>query len=176
MGLLHWDFVPKPSYFAFKDVLGELAADPPPGSSLGGGSELREDEPFAPVAAVSAAAAPSAADTTGPVLTELALRPRVLRGGRRRARLSFWLSEPAEVTLTLDRARRKRGCGTRCARWSRVPGSRLHAGRAGTNRIAFAPRLRGRPLPAARYRLWTVAHDPAGNSSSFRRTGFRILP
>jgi polysaccharide biosynthesis protein PslG len=173
MGLLHLDFVPKPSYGAFKDVLAELAAsDSPPRLPLQGGSELQELGPFA-----SAASTPAhTADVTAPVLTGLALRPRVLRGDRRRARLSFWLSEPAEVRLTIDKAGRRRSCGARCVRWSRLPGSRVHAGKAGANNLTFAATLRGRRLPARRYRLSAVARDPTGNASLVRRTVFRILP
>jgi|SRR5918999_3468402 hypothetical protein len=176
MGLLHSDFVPKPSYGAFRDVLAELAASPPPGSSLGGGGQLQEKGPFEAVAPVTAAVHASTTDTTGPVLTELALRPRVLRGDRRRARLSFRLSEPAEVRLTIDRAGRRPSCRARCLRWSPLPGSRIHAGPAGANDLTFAATLRGRRLPARRYRVSAVARDPSGNASLVRRTGFRILP
>lgn len=173
MGLLHRDFVPKPSYGAFRDVLAELAAsDPPPGLPLAGGSELQQQGPFGSVASTAA----HTADVTAPVLTELALRPRVLRGDRRRARLSFRLSEPAAVRLTIDKAGRRPGCRARCVRWSRLPGFRVHAGGAGANDLTFAATLRGRRLPARRYRVSAVAHDAAGNASLVRRTGFKILP
>jgi polysaccharide biosynthesis protein PslG len=172
MGLLHLDFVPKPSYGAFKDVLAELAAsNSTPSLPLQGESELHQQGPFASVASTPV----QTADVTAPVLTELALRPRVLRGDRRRARLSFWLSEPAEVRLTLDKARRSPSCRARCVRWSRLRGSRVHAGRAGANDLTFSATLRGRRLPARRYRLSAVARDPTGNASLVRRTGFRIL-
>lgn len=180
MGLLHHDFVPKPSYGAFKDVLAELvASDSPPQ----GGSELQQQEPFAPVAStpahtadVTAPASAHTADVTAPVLTELALRPRMLRGDRRRARLSFRLSEPAAVRLTIDKAARWPSCGARCLRWSRLPGARVHGGWGGANDLTFVATLRGRRLPARRYRVSAVARDPAGNTSVVLRTGFRILP
>jgi hypothetical protein len=182
MGLLHRDFAPKPSFWAFKAVLAEFAAEavpqsPPPlggepGRSPHPGGELPGQGPFAPIASTPV----PAADVTVPVLRELALWPRVLRGARRRARVSFWLSEPAEVTFTIERARRRPGCRTRCGRWLRLPGSFVRDGRAGANRLAFAAALRRRPLPPRRYRLSAVARDGAGNTSLVRRTRFTILP
>jgi polysaccharide biosynthesis protein PslG len=171
MGLLHRDFTPKPSYWAFKDALADLAANPFP--------------PAAPPPSTSATLEPQgqalltsgpAGDVAAPVLRELALRPRVLRGARQPARLGFSLSEPARVTLTVERARLRPGCRSRCVAWLRLPGSVVRAGRAGANRLAFRARLRGAWLAPRRYRLSAVARDAAGNVSAVRRTRFRILP
>ena len=184
MGLLHRNFDPKPAYGAFKDVLAEFAIEESPAPlPLPGGGGHGEEGPLAPIASTPAhtadATGPAAsltADVTAPALTGLTLRPRPLPGHRRRARLSFRLSEPAEVRLTLEKAAAGRRCGARCVRWSRLPGIRIHAGRAGANRLTFAATLRGRRLPARRYRLSAVARDAAGNASLVRRTSFRILP
>jgi hypothetical protein len=162
MGLLQRDFTPKPSWWAFRSVLAELAAP----AAL-------------PVAATSASAVapPAAPDSVSPTLRRLSLAPRSFRPARGRsggAVLGFSLSEAARVTLRVERAARRRG--GRGERWTRLRGTVERAGREGVNRSRFTGRLAGRPLAPGRYRLLAVARDVAGNRSAVARAAFRIEP
>jgi hypothetical protein len=161
MGLLHRDFMPKPSWWAFRSVLTELAA--PARAAL------------APSSAAPAVQAPRVpADTVAPVLRKLSLSPGSFRPGRGRAAgtsVTFSLSEPARVELRVERTeRRPQGRG----RWVRLRGGLRRAGRAGRNRFRFDGRLRRRPLAPGRHRLLATARDAAGNRSTPVTARFRI--
>jgi hypothetical protein len=113
-------------------------------------------------------------------------RRRVKRGSK----FTYTLSEPAKVTITIERKARgrkvKRGGRTRCVkprrgkakprcvRWIRVGtlGARKQAGRQTT---PFSGRIKGRALKPGRYRGRIVATDAAGQASSPRQAGFRIV-
>jgi hypothetical protein len=122
-----------------------------------------------------------------PIITQLRAGSRVL-GVRRRARRSgaargrppratsirFDLSEPAAVSLAIERARRGRRTadgvcrararrGRRCTQWLPVRAIG-HAGAAGSNAI----RLTGRGLRPGRHRLVLRAVDAVGNASAKR--------
>ncbi|MEA2440929.1 MAG: large repetitive protein [Thermoleophilaceae bacterium] len=111
---------------------------------------------------------------------------------RRRARVGavvrYRLSEPARLTLTVERRAAGRKVGKRCrkpsrgnrtrkrcTRWVRERGSFTHAGVAGQNRFKFTGRLRNRKLKPGSYRLVAVATDSAGNRSPAKRRTFRIV-
>ena len=95
----------------------------------------------------------------------------------------FSLTEPAAVTLAVDRARRGRRpvkagpcrvrarTGRHCLRWSRKRAID-HAGAAGENAI----RLRARGLRPGRYRLVLSAVDGVGNASVPRPAPLRVVP
>lgn len=97
--------------------------------------------------------------------------------------IRFTLTEPAAVTLALDRARRGRRSaptapcdlrartGRRCLIWSRAR-STGHAGAAGENAI----RLRSRGLRPGLYRLELKAIDGVGNASAPRLAPLRVVP
>jgi hypothetical protein len=159
MGLLRRNFEPKPAYWAFKEALADLAANP-------------FSKPLQVV--TTQGAAPAAKETStgttldlAPELGRLVLTRAVLRRGGPRVLMRFSLSEPAVVTLKFERARR--------GRWLALRGSLRHAGTAGVNRLRLSGRLRGRRLPAGRYRLTAVARDAAGNASVVRRARLRIV-
>jgi hypothetical protein len=115
-----------------------------------------------------------------PVINRLSTTSRVLalrrgRGGPpRAATVRFELSEPAQVTLSVERARRGRRAldgqcrvrarrGRRCTRW--VPERTLeHEGAAGANAVL----VRARGLHAGRHRIVLNAVDAVGNASSER--------
>jgi DNA-binding beta-propeller fold protein YncE len=109
-----------------------------------------------------------------------AARPR--RPPPRATTVRFNLSEPAAVTMAVDRARRGRRpvangpCrlrarrGRRCLRWSPQRVAR-HAGAAGENAI----RLRARGLRPGQHRLLLTAVDAVGNSSAPRVLGLRVV-
>jgi alginate lyase len=118
-------------------------------------------------------------DRTAPALRRLSVTPRRLhafrRGGsvaalRRGTRVSYLLSEPATVRFTLLKARRGRR-----ARYIHLRGAFKDAGRAGSNRLRFTGRLRGRRLRAGRYRLVAKPIDAAGNRGRAVRTSFTIV-
>jgi DNA-binding beta-propeller fold protein YncE len=95
----------------------------------------------------------------------------------------FTLTEPAAVTLAVDRARRGRRpattapcklrarSGRHCTIWSRA-WSTGHAGAAGENAI----RLRSRGLRPGLFRLVLNAVDGVGNASAPRMAPLRIVP
>jgi DNA-binding beta-propeller fold protein YncE len=109
-----------------------------------------------------------------------AARPR--RRPPRATTIRFDLSEPAAVTLAVDRARRGRRpvangrCrlrarrGRLCLRWFPQRVAR-HTGAAGENAI----RLRARGLRPGRHRLVLTAVDAVGNSSAPRLLGLRVV-
>jgi hypothetical protein len=112
---------------------------------------------------------------------------RVKRGTRFR----YTLSEPARVTITIERVLpgRVRGRGARrkcvkptarnrsarrCKRYRRV--TRLVAEeQAGRQSTAFSGRVRGRALRRGRYRARLVATDALGARSAERRLALRIV-
>jgi DNA-binding beta-propeller fold protein YncE len=114
-------------------------------------------------------------------------RPRAAASRRRppprATSVRFSLTEPAAVTLAVDRARRGRRpvagepcrvrarTGRRCLRWSRKRAID-HAGAAGENAI----RLRARGLRPGRYRLVLSAVDGVGNASVPRQAPLRVVP
>ena len=126
-----------------------------------------------PVAAAAAAAvAPAAAagpapdaEPPAPAIGPLSLSSDVLRPGAT-GTITLTLSAPSTVTLRFER---RAGMRFRTLR-----GSLTGQGREGANRFTFRTRLRGRALPAGRYRLRAVATDDAGNASAPRRVSFRI--
>jgi hypothetical protein len=148
MGIVWRDFTPKPAYFAFRDVLAELAAHPFPAPPV---------------------AQPSSRDRKRPVLSRL--RASVQRGGRA-LRVTYRLSEPSRVSLRLARAARRPGCRRRCRRWIRFRGPSVHSARRGRNRV----RLRLKGARPGRYRLSASARDRAGNRSKPRQALFQKRP
>ena len=149
MGLLHRDFTPKPSYFAFRDVLAEIAAQPFP-------------LPPAPVEP----APPPRTDRRRPVLSRLAVS---VRKNGRALNVSYRLSEPARVVLRLERSAARAGCRRRsCRRWKAARGPSVRTGRRGRNR----DRLSVSGIRPGRYRLEARARDRAGNRSAPRRAPF----
>lgn len=136
-------------------------------------------------------------DTTKPAL-KLSVSPAIFRTAgsgatisRKRkvgTRVSYRLSEAASVKFRVERAssgRRSQGkCakprranrrGKRCTRYVTLRGSFSHKGKAGSNKLKFRGRLRGRKLRPGRYRLRAVATDAAKNHSSVKRKRFRIV-
>jgi hypothetical protein len=137
-------------------------------------------------------------DGAMPVISDLRRGSRVLGVERRRRRgrasarpqrrpprattIRFNLSEPATVTLAVDRARRGRRpvpgspcrvrarTGRRCVRWFRRR-ELHHAGAAGSNAI----RLRARGLRPGFYRLVLTAVDGVGNPSAPRMLALRVV-
>ena len=109
---------------------------------------------------------------------------------KRGTTFSYTLSEPAKVAITIERKARGRKINRdggsrcvrprrgkakpRCVRWIRVGtlSARKQAGRQAT---PFSGRIRGRALKPGRYRGRIVATDAAGQTSSPRQAGFRVV-
>ena len=120
---------------------------------------------------------------TAPRRFEARPSPRLRRRPPRATTIRFNLSEPARVTLAVDRARRGRRpapgapCsirarpGRRCVRWVRRRALE-HAGVAGANSI----RLRARGLRPGFHRLVLSAVDAVGNASAPRMLPLRVVP
>ena len=104
-------------------------------------------------------------DAVAPLLSRVRLaKSRIRAGGR--TTLSFRLSEPAAVTVTLLRK-----TGSRLK-----PSLRVAFGApAGTVRRRFAARLRSKPLERGRYVLRLAAVDTAGNRSKTASVPFRVV-
>jgi hypothetical protein len=136
-------------------------------------------------------------DADGPRLSALSLSPGAFRAAnsgssittRGGSRVGYTVSAAAAVNFGVEQARAGRRVGgscvrptranrrrQRCTRYVVLSGSFTHQGSAGANTLRFSGRLRGRKLPAGRYRLRAVATDPSANTSVPRRSFFTILP
>src|SRR5262249_41700653 len=106
---------------------------------------------------------PASADTVRPLLSQLSVTPRRFARG---TRLRWRLSEPARVTLRVDRL----------LRHGRVAhmGSFARTARKGTTSARFRGFLKSRKLRAGRYRLTAIAQDAAGNRSAAKRKSFTV--
>jgi hypothetical protein len=97
----------------------------------------------------------------------------------------FALSEPARVTVKIERklrGRRVRGrcrakarSGRRCTLWKSAGRSLTRQGLQGPNSIAFSGRLGRKALAAGNYRALITATDAAGNRSRTAKLGFAIV-
>jgi hypothetical protein len=130
-------------------------------------------------------------DLVPPVISKLAFRPAAFLGGTKDGtRISFRLSEPAAVHLTVLRALAgHRGAGTclrgaprprshtsRCTVYARVGGSIDRSATPGVNFVRFVGRVGGHTLRPGRYLMIAGAVDAAGNpAANSPRAGFTIL-
>jgi hypothetical protein len=147
-----------------------------------------------PPAPPPAAPPPAPPDTTGPVLSALSLSPSRFAAARKgasiitqgRSRVSYKLSEPATVTLSVQRASAGRRAGgrcvkpkrsnrraKRCTRYRTLTGRFKHRGTTGKNTFRFSGRLRNRKLAPGHYRLNAIATDAAANNSRPNAAAFR---
>jgi hypothetical protein len=125
-------------------------------------------------------AAPPAADTQAPVINSFRATPSLFAvarkatplaaGAPRGTRFRYTLSEPAKLTLKIQR--KVAGSRTRY----RTIGTLTRSGAKGANSTRFSGRLRKRALRPGRYRVRIRATDTAGNRSAARTARFRIAP
>jgi hypothetical protein len=110
---------------------------------------------------------------------------------KRGTRFTFTLSEPAQVTITIERKAKGRKAGqgrrARCVKPSpanrKAPrcvlfvkaGSLSTQAQAGRQSLRFSGKLRGKPLKPGTYRATIVAVDAAGQASDPRRVSFRVV-
>jgi uncharacterized protein YceK len=116
-------------------------------------------------------------DRHKPVLSKLTAKPKRFKAAtkkkpKRGTNVSFTLSEPASVRMTVERcAKRKRG---RCVRWKALKGGLTQAGAQGANKVRFNGRLRGKALKAGGYRLVLTPKDGAANVGKAARVAFAV--
>ena len=125
-------------------------------------------------------AAPPAADTQAPVINGFRATPSLFAvarkatplaaGAQRGTRFRYTLSEPAKLTLKIQR--KVAGSRTRY----RTIGTLTRSGAKGANSTKFSGRLRKRALRPGRYQVRIRAADTAGNRSAARTARFRIAP
>ena len=121
-------------------------------------------------------------DTTKPRVSRVRMSRKRFRVGRKRTpvsaaakagtRFRYSLSERATVRITIQRALRGRGGRTRYRRAGKLTRTGEGPGRDST---AFSGRIGRRALKPGRYRATLRATDAAGNRSSAKRIGFRIV-
>ena len=125
-------------------------------------------------------------DATPPSVSRLSLsRRRITK--RRAALLRYRLSEPAAVTVTIQRLAGGRRAGRKCRKATRRLRKRARcvrrirrgalsvSGFTGANRLKLKARVGKRRLSPGRYRATLVARDAAGNRSIPRRISFRVV-
>jgi len=165
-----------------------LPAPPAPQSTAPGGNPEPGSQPgvIAPVA-----------DQTAPALTAVGITNKTFAVAAKNATATarakkgttfvFSLSEQATTTLTLERGqpgrRKGRSCdkptrknrkAKKCTRFVKV-GALTHAGTPGGNTVPFSGRIGSKALKPATYRASIVAVDSAGNRSSAKTVGFKVV-
>lgn len=129
---------------------------------------------------------PPAAGNRAPVLSDLTVKPRAFKAGKKGARVRYRASEVAVTTFKVKRIARgvrlRGGCkprrgrsGRRCTRLVAIPGSWRHRAAAGVNALRFHGRVGGKRLRPGRYRLVASAKDAAGAKSRTVHARFTIL-
>jgi hypothetical protein len=119
-----------------------------------------------------------------PVAAQASRRRKAIKRG---TTFRYILSEPATVTIAIERRARGRRSGKRCLkpnrrnarhrackRWVRA-GTLRAAEQAGRQSTGFSGRFGKRALAAGRYRARVRAKDPLGARSVERRLAFRIV-
>ena len=126
------------------------------------------------------------ADLTAPVVSRVTVSKTAFTA-RRGAMIRYTLSEPAAVTVLVERAAAGRRVGRACrAVTARTRGARpcrrfvptgtvRSDGVADANRLALRKRVGGRALRSGRHRLVVTAIDAAGNGGAARPRAFRVL-
>ena len=127
------------------ELAGPLPGEPPSGGGGGGGT---------------------GADTQAPVLSGFVSAKKAFA---RKTRFRYTLSEPARVTIRIQRA--VRGSRTRY----RTVRTITRTAAAGANSMVFRRRIGSRVLRTGRYRAIARATDAAQNRSAPRRAAFRIV-
>ena len=179
-----------------------LPGDPPPLPEMDLGGSLRSLDGNGDCAAVPDIGAFERGEACPPELTNVDVTNRVfapaarVRAGAKRkvkrgTRFLYTLSEPARVTITIERVLpgRVRGRGVRrkcvkptarnskarrCKRYKRVT-TLVADGGAGRRSTAFTGRVRGKALRRGRYRARLVASDALGARSAETRIALRIV-
>jgi hypothetical protein len=111
---------------------------------------------------------------TPPAFAAAGRGPAVSRSGRAGATLAFRLSRPATVRFHVQRSAAARPPLAHADAADRELGRFSVRARRGLNRLRLSGRLRGRPLPAGRYRLLAQAITPDGQGSGPATVAFRI--
>jgi hypothetical protein len=90
---------------------------------------------------------------------------------KRGTKFSYTLSEPAKVSIVIERKGTRRGKKARFVKVTTLSSEK----RSGKQSTPFSGRVRGKPLKPGRYRATIVATDAAGQASAPHRLSFRII-
>jgi uncharacterized delta-60 repeat protein len=141
----------------------ELGLEPPPGGGV----------------------PPPPADTTPPTLTARLSKKRFRAG--KGTKIRYTLSEPARVTIRIQKGKAGRKVGRRCLKPTRARRGKPRCKRwvnlrtltresvQGDSVVPFSGRVRGRKLTPGPYRMRLSAVDAAGNRSTTTTLRFRVI-
>jgi hypothetical protein len=127
----------------------------------------------------------SAVSLTNRRFAPVGVRPKGT--AKRGTTFRYTLSEPAMVTITIERQLPGRRVGGRCRKVTRNNRAKRKCKRFkrvgalsadeqdGAQSTAFSGRLRGKPLKRGGYRAGVVATDPQGLTSAERRVSFTVV-
>ena len=90
---------------------------------------------------------------------------------KRGTKFSYTLSEPAKVSILIERKRVRRGGKAKFIKVTTLPAEK----QSGRQSTPFSARVKGKPLKPGRYRATIVATDAGGQASAPRQLSFTIL-
>jgi hypothetical protein len=139
-----------------------------------------------------------APDTTAPVLSSLSVTNKTFRVSARRTAIAatakkgtafrFKLSEPAKVSIAIERSTRGRRKGSKCVaetqrnrkakacvRWVKAGRVLTRTSKAGPSSVPFSGRIGTKALAPGSYRARLVATDVAKNASPAKTLTFKVV-
>jgi len=180
--------IPRPQFGICDIGAFEILAPPPPAPPAGTAAIPGSPADLEPPLARGLRVVPSSVRAAASGESVTAAQRKKRRPKKTGARVSYTLSEPAEVTFTVERsqpgrrvkrkcvaAKRKHRRRPACRRVVAVRGSFSHRGAEGTNAFRFTGRVGGRRLRPGRYELIGVPVDAVGNRGTAVRAKFRIV-
>ena len=90
---------------------------------------------------------------------------------KRGTKFSYTLSEPAKVSILIERKRVRRGGKAKFIKVTTLPAEK----QSGRQSTPFSARVKGKPLKPGRYRATIVATDAGGQASAPHQLSFTIL-
>jgi Ca2+-binding RTX toxin-like protein len=161
----------------------------PPGPAPGPGQDPAGGDPSSSGGGGTGGGPAVAKDTTAPKLSKVAFLRKTLKRGKR-TNLLYRLSEPAGLSIRLERVlpglRRGKRCvapttklrrakAKRCTRAAKVATLTRGGGLAGLNSTSFDAKAGKKGLKPGSYRAVLVAADAAGNTSARRTAALRVV-
>ena len=159
--------------------IARLQADPPPAGGPSDPATGGDAGPGSGPGSGGSAGDQTVVDRDAPVIGRVTLTRNAFTVSRRATPVAaaaggttirYTLSEPAAVTLRLQRSVARRGGGRRFV----AAGTLRRTGVAGSNKVPFSGRIGRRALRPGAYRVVVKATDAAGNRSASRTVKFKI--